>query len=134
MNLISRDTDYAVRALVYLAKTNKKLVSTAELYEELKLPRPSIRKALQILKKKRILKSQRGSGGGFSLIKSPKKIALIDLMNIFQGKIEFSRCFFKRKLCPNREICPIRRKIKNIEKTALKDLSLITMQSLLENK
>ena len=55
MKLITKDTDYAVRAIMYIAGSDKKIVSTAELMENLRLPRPFLRKILQVLVKHRIL-------------------------------------------------------------------------------
>ena len=56
MKLITRDTDYAIRALCFIARFKKKIVSVSELVKVLKIPRPFLRKILQTLNKKRILK------------------------------------------------------------------------------
>ena len=40
MKLITRDTDYAVRAIAFIAESEKEMVSTDELVKELKIPRP----------------------------------------------------------------------------------------------
>ena len=84
MKLITRDTDYAVRALCYMAGTKRQMVSVPDLVKELKVPGPFLRKILQILNKKGVLRSSKGRGGGFMLAGAPKKIFLVDLMEIFQ--------------------------------------------------
>lgn len=131
MKLITRDTDYALRAICFIAKREKKIVSVAELVKELKIPRPFLRKILQILHKKGLLKSYKGYGGGFALAISADKIFLVDLINIFQGPFKLNECFFKKNICPNTKYCKLKRRIDIIEKYVLKDLQTITIRYLL---
>lgn len=131
MKLITRDTDYALRALCFIAKHKKEIVSVAELVEQLKIPRPFLRKILQILNKK-ILKSYKGKGGGFSLAVTPNKIFLVDLIEIFQGPLRLNECFLKKMACPNTKTCALRKKINNIERGVIAELESITLASLLK--
>lgn len=132
MKLITRNTDYAMRALLYMAKKKEASVPASELTDQLKIPRAFLRRILQILSKNKILKSQKGKGGGFVLSVSPDKIGIIDLMKIFQRKIEFSECIFKKEICPNIRTCPMRNKIKNIEGMIVAELKNINIGSLRE--
>lgn len=65
MKLITRDTDYAIRALCFITIGRKEIIPVRELVENLKVPRPFLGKLLQILNKKRLLKSYKGLGGIF---------------------------------------------------------------------
>ncbi len=132
MKLITRDTDYAVRALCYIAENDKKIISVTELVNELEIPRPFLRKILQLLNKKGLLLSHKGQGGGFSLAKKIKRIYLVDLIGIFQGELKLNECFFKKKVCPNIKVCPLKQKIDGIEKYVANQLEQITVASLLE--
>ncbi|MDD5730322.1 MAG: Rrf2 family transcriptional regulator [Candidatus Omnitrophica bacterium] len=132
MKLITRDTDYAVRALAFIAGKKGKIVSAAELVAELGMPRPFLRKILQVLNKKGTLKSFKGKGGGFSLGLSSSKIYLVDLIETFQGPLKLNECFFKKMLCPNRKNCALRRKIGNIESRVVSELKTISLASLLK--
>ncbi len=131
MKLITRDTDYAVRALGYIAGSKERVVSVSELVKELKVPRPFLRKNLQILDKKGILKSYKGKGGGFALAVSPRKISIMDLIKIFQGRFKLNECFFKKHICPNKEICSLKKKIDKIEKYVIRELASINLAYLL---
>jgi len=131
MKLITRDTDYALRALCYIAKKEKKVVSISELVEQLRMPRPFLRKALQILNKKGILHSYKGSGGGFVLSRGTQDISLLGLIEIFQGPLSLNECSFKRKECPEQRKCPLRRKIGLLEKYIISELRNISVASLL---
>jgi Rrf2 family protein len=131
MKLLTRDTDYAVRALCYMAKKGKGVVSCAELFNELKIPRPFLRKILQMLGKRGIVQSCKGIGGGFKLALPAGKIKLSSLMEIFQGPLRSSECFFKKSICPNRATCPLKKKIDSIGKYVESELGSITIGSLL---
>ncbi|MCM8758108.1 MAG: Rrf2 family transcriptional regulator [Candidatus Omnitrophica bacterium] len=131
MRLITRDTDYAIRTLCLMADRPKKVFSVSELTKKLNIPRPFLRKILQILHKNKILEAFKGKGGGFLLKKSIDKIYLLDLMNIFQGRFSLNRCLFKRKPCPRIDTCKLRKRIKKMERYLLDELKKISLGSLL---
>lgn len=132
MKLITRDTDYALRAVCFIAGKEDELVSVADLVKELKIPRPFLRKILQVLNKKKILKSYKGRGGGFLLGRPAEKIFLIDLIKIFHGPPKLNECLFKKLPCLNRKTCALKKKIDRIEKRVISGLQSITLSSLLE--
>ncbi|MBU0548219.1 MAG: Rrf2 family transcriptional regulator, partial [Candidatus Omnitrophica bacterium] len=121
MKLITRNTDYALRAICYISK-NKNIVTVDELVKRLGVPRPFMRKILQQLNKKRILDSYKGQGGGFKLKAIPGKIHIIEIMRIFQGHVTLSGCFLKKDICPNKGKCVLRKKIRLIEENVFKQL------------
>ncbi len=134
MKLITRDTDYAVRALCFIAKSKEKIVPASMLVNKLRIPRPFLRQILQALNKKGILKSYKGLGGGFQLAISPNQIFLVDLIKIFQGPLRLNVCIFKKKICPNKNICMLRAKINIIEKEVILELGSISIASLLNGR
>ena len=134
MKLITRDTDYALRALCFIAKHKKEIVPVSQLVEELKIPRPFLRKILQVLNREKILKSYKGQGGGFLLAVPARKITLMRLINIFQGPFRLNECFFKKELCPNTAKCGLKQRIDRIEKHLVKELSAINIGCLLEGR
>ncbi|MCX5711437.1 MAG: Rrf2 family transcriptional regulator [Candidatus Omnitrophica bacterium] len=131
MKLITRDTDYALRAVCFIVK-NKKMVSVSDLVRELKIPRPFLRKILQVLNKKGIVRSFKGRGGGFTLGLRPEKIYLLDLLRIFQGPLKLNECTLNKKKCPKISVCPLSSKLNNIEKHVIKELKSITVASLIK--
>jgi Rrf2 family protein len=130
MKLITRDTDYALRALVYIALRKNRVVSASELVSRLKIPRPFLRKLLQRLNKKGIVKSYKGQGGGFTLASDAKQILLTDLIETFQGRLQLNECLFKKRRCPDIGRCPLHSEIEDIEKDMLLKLSFINLASL----
>ena len=132
MKLITRDTDYAVRAICFIARRREGLVSVSELVRALRIPRPFLRKILQILNKKGVLSSYKGRDGGFTLALTPKRIFLLDLIKIFQGPLIINECLFKKAPCPDIGTCKLRKKIDSIQKYAISELKGVTLASLLE--
>ena len=134
MKLITRDTDYALRAVCFIAKQNSKIVPVSRMIKELKMPGPFLRKILQVLNRKGILKSHKGQGGGFSLGIPTEKIYPVKLAEIFQGPLKLNDCIFKRKPCPSVKVCALSAKLERIEEIVKKELSLITIASLMKGR
>lgn len=130
MKLITRNTDYALRALCYISK-HKTVVAVDELVSKLGVPRSFMRKILQQLNKKRILVSFKGQGGGFKLKLSAEKIYIIEIMHIFQGQVALNGCFLKKNVCPNKGKCVLGKKLRYIEDNVFKQLKEITIASLI---
>jgi Rrf2 family protein len=132
MRLINRDTDYAVKALLHIARNGALRIPVADLADTLGIPYPFLRKILQILSVGGILASSKGKGGGFELALPPEKIYLTDLIHIFQGPVKLAECVFKDKICPDIKTCPLRKKILKVRRLVLSELRSITIASLLE--
>lgn len=130
MKLITRNTDYALRAICYIAK-QKNVVTVTELVKALGVPRPFMRKILQQLSKNKILESYKGQKGGFKLKLLPEKIFIIQIMRIFQGQVGLNGCFLKKNICPDRGKCILRKKIHRIEDNVLGQLRQIDIASLI---
>ena len=130
MKLITRNTDYALRAICYIAK-HKEIVTVTELIRKLGVPGPFMRKILQQLNKGKILKSYKGQGGGFKLRITPENIYIIKIIRIFQGEVRLDSCFLKKNICPNKGKCILRKKIHIIEDNVFKQLEQISIASLI---
>ncbi|MDP8259458.1 MAG: Rrf2 family transcriptional regulator [Candidatus Gygaella obscura] len=134
MKLITRHTAYAVGAILFAAKSKEDIISVEKFFKGTNIPRAFLRKILQILSKKKIFKSFKGKEGGFCLEVDPKKILLIDIANIFQGRLKISECFFRKKLCSNQSTCALKMKIDHIEKIVIRELETVTIGSFLKDK
>ena len=134
MKLITRNTDYAVRALCCITEQKQEVISADQLVKSLEMPRPFLRKILQTLNKEGLLNSSKGKGGGFALAVSPGKINLIDVMKIFQGPIRLNECKFKKSDCPYIGDCLLKKKIDEIEKEVIAKLKAITIASIIKKE
>ncbi len=134
MKLITRNTDYAVRALCFIAEQKQEVISAGQLVKSLEIPHPFLRKILQSLNKEGLLNSSKGKGGGFTLALPPEKISLMDVMKIFQGPIRLNECKFKKSDCPHISDCLLKKEIDGIEKEVIVKLKVITIASIIKKE
>jgi len=134
VKLITRNTDYAVRALCCIAEQKQEVISADQLVKSLKMPRQKKKKILQTLNKEGLLNSSMGKGGGFALAVSPGKIILTDVMEIFQGPIKLNECKFRKSDCPYISDCFLKKKIDEIEKEVIVKLKAITIASIIKKE
>ncbi|MGM0366556.1 MAG: RrF2 family transcriptional regulator [Actinomycetota bacterium] len=134
MKLITRDTDYAIRALKKIGEESNAVYPVAELAEKLKIPRPFLRKILQKLASEGIMNSYKGKGGGFSLARDVDDIYVTQVMEAFQGEFELSECIFKKGICPSADSCVMRKKIMSIQDLVQNELEKITIGQLIKEE
>ncbi len=134
MKLITRDTDYAARALIFMVSSGQKRVSVTDIVKALKIPKPFLRKVLQILNKNGIIESHKGKGGGFVLARKADAIFLVELIEIFQGPLKLNECLFKKRPCPERFTCGLNKKLGELERYVINKLKTVTIASLADNK
>ncbi|MDD3905608.1 MAG: Rrf2 family transcriptional regulator [Candidatus Omnitrophica bacterium] len=134
MKLFTRNTDYGIRALCFIAKKDGDIVSVSELVRALKIPKPFLRKILQSLTGKGFVRSYKGVGGGFALKMSANKLYIMKVAKAFQGPLSLTECLLKKELCPNRRICPLKERIDKIEKYMMSELDSITIAELIKSQ
>ncbi len=78
--MISATAQYALRAVVYLAKKKTGYVSRSEIAEATMVPHDYLLKVLNELDAAGVVESRRGPGGGYRLTKSPDKITTLDVV------------------------------------------------------
>jgi Rrf2 family transcriptional regulator, nitric oxide-sensitive transcriptional repressor len=77
--MISQTVEYALRAVVYLAKEAEPR-TTGQIAGATQVPAPYLSKVLQGLSKAGIVRSQRGVGGGITLIPTPDALTILDVV------------------------------------------------------
>jgi len=111
--MLSSSCKYGIRAVTYIASKSKNnaKIGIKQISEDLNLPTPFLAKILQLLAKQKILSSSKGPHGGFSLLKDPKKITLLDIVLTIDGSDFFNNCVIHNTTCKcvddERMICPI---------------------------
>lgn len=105
---ITRQADYAVRAVLYLARlgTNQR-AATSQVAKEQKIPPSFLAKIISQLSIAGLLNTSRGARGGVSLARDPAQISLIDVVEAIDGPIKLNECVGAGDTCELSEDCPI---------------------------
>jgi Rrf2 family protein len=104
---ISRSSEYAIRALAYIALAGDRWVLNREIAKELSLPPQFLTKILGVLAREGLLESQRGRTGGFRLARSAKKIRLLEIVDPFDRLSSKEPCVLGQSVCDSSEPCPL---------------------------
>jgi Rrf2 family iron-sulfur cluster assembly transcriptional regulator len=111
--MLSNSCRYGIRAVIYLASqpvSNGK-TGIRKISNDLNLPEAFLAKILQQLAKHKILSSSKGPHGGFSLLKDPRKITLLDIVNTIDGNDVFTDCVMHNGSCEgvkkDKKHCPL---------------------------
>ena len=136
--MLSNSCRYGIRAVIYLAsqpssggKTGIKKISS-----DLNLPTQFLAKILQQLAKQKILSSSKGPHGGFSLLKDPKKITLLDIINTIDGNDIFTNCVMHNGSCESagkdKNQCPLHEDYEKTRTDLIKLFSSKTIDELVK--
>lgn len=107
--VITRATEYAIRALLYLSLHPKgQIVYKKDICKSQNVTPAFLTKILQPLIKNGIVGSQRGVGGGFFLLLDPAQITLLDVVRSQEGPIILNHCLADSGDCEKSDVCPVR--------------------------
>lgn len=132
MKMLTKNTDYAIRALLLLSLAKDNFLPASQIAKKEKIPYQFLRRILQHLIKHKLVVSREGIKGGFKINVSPDSLAMDRIIKIFQGEITLSDCMFRKKICTNRKVCVLRPEIKRIEKMVTKEFRKLTLAALLK--
>ncbi len=103
--MFSQTTDYALRAVVCLAAHHGKPQTTEQIAQFAEVPAGYLSKVLQTLGRAGIVSAQRGVGGGYTLVKSPEELTVLEVVNAVDPIERIHCCPLGRsehgvRLCP----------------------------------
>lgn len=106
---ITRQADYAVRAVLHLAKAgNAERSATSTIAKEQNIPPSFLAKIISQLSVAGLLHTSRGARGGVTLARDPKDISLLEVVEAIDGPIQLNECVSDSGACTFEENCPIK--------------------------
>lgn len=106
--IITRATEYAIRAVLYLAhQTPGEIVLKKDICDTQNITPAFLTKIFQPLIKAGIVGSRRGVGGGFYLNREPSEITLYDIFVAQEGELYVNHCLIHKGYCTRDSICPV---------------------------
>ena len=135
MDVVRRNTDYAVRLMVNLARQyGHGPVSTRVAASEEGVSYPLACKLMQKLHGSKLIDSCMGPKGGFNLGRTPSKITLLEVVEAIQGPISLNRCLLSSDACARQISCSVRAKLAGVQETIVSSLAGITFDDLSQSK
>lgn len=127
--MLSKKTKYAIKALVVLGKNyGKDPMQISRIAAGERIPKKFLEQILLDMRNAGLLYSKKGAGGGYSLIKDPKEIYLVQVLRITGGPIALLPCvsinFYQRcEECIEEKTCGIRDVFVDVRNASLKILT-----------
>jgi Rrf2 family protein len=106
---ITRQADYALRAMIYLAKLDPtQRAATSQIAEEQHIPPSFLAKIISQLSIAGLIHTSRGARGGVSMARSPEEVSVLEVVEAIDGPISLNDCTGDPSACPFGEDCPLR--------------------------
>ena len=105
---ITRQADYAVRAVLYLARKGDQRIATSSIAEEQHIPPSFLAKIISQLSIAGLLHTSRGARGGVTLARDPKDVTLLEVVEAIDGPIQLNECVENASACSFTHACPMR--------------------------
>jgi Rrf2 family protein len=106
---ITRQADYAVRAVLYLARMEpNQRAATSQVAQEQHIPPSFLAKIISQLSIAGLLHTSRGARGGVTLAREPEAITLLEVIEAIDGPIMLNECVSDNSICTFDDDCPLR--------------------------
>ena len=130
---INRQTDYAVRVILALAKREPGTrLSSSAIQQEMLIPPSFMARIVAKLAQDGLVVTFAGRDGGLSLSRPPEAITLKDVLEAFEGPVMLSECMeaHGEDDCPFRSNCPVRTKWGRAQVAFMRELASISFADL----
>ncbi len=132
---ITRQADYAVRAVLFLAEQNGAgRAPTSQIAREKKIPPSFLAKIVSQLSVAGMVQTSRGARGGVALAKEPKDISLLEVVEAIDGPITLNECVIDPEGCTFGDDCPVRRVWCDAQERLVSDLAATSFADLLNHR
>ena len=130
---INRQTDYAVRVILSLAKNGEGArLSSADIQQEMLIPKAFMIRIVAQLSREGLINTFPGREGGLMLPRPASQITLRDVVEAFEGPILLSACLQVKGEddCPFQSNCPVRPKWGRVQVAMMREMASITFEDL----
>jgi Rrf2 family transcriptional regulator, nitric oxide-sensitive transcriptional repressor len=129
--MLPKTAEYALRAVVWLARDPERPASADVLSEHTKVPRRYLHTVLQELVKGKLVNSRSGPGGGYVLAKPARSITILDVVNAVAPLERIRRC--PLGLRSHTKLCPLHRELDNVYAASEEALRRVTIAQLVSS-
>jgi Rrf2 family nitric oxide-sensitive transcriptional repressor len=130
--MLSQTVEYALRAMVVLAKADDSARTARAVADIAKVPLDYLFKVMQSLSRAGLVIAQRGKRGGFSLARGPAQITILDVVNAVDPLGRIDSCPLKLKSHEFR-MCALHRRLDSALAIMEQAFASTTLSELLES-
>ncbi len=135
--IFSRASEYAIQAMLYLAKREmmdgKKLIQTREIAESHTIPYHFLAKIVQDLAKADLIVSLKGPSGGIGLAHDSKEISVLEIVRSVDNIQYVTDCVVGYEKCSSESPCPLHYEWEKIRNVIFNLIREKTLRELVEN-
>ncbi|MEW5687834.1 MAG: Rrf2 family transcriptional regulator [Pseudomonadota bacterium] len=132
---LSLHTDYALRALIYLASMREPSATAGAIAASYRISQNHLVKVLQRLRTLGYVETTRGRGGGVRLAKAPADIGLGEVVRRTEDLGEIVECFNpETNTCPVAPVCLLPRRLNEAMEAYLAVLDRYTIADVSANR
>lgn len=129
----NRETDYAIRVILALAKYPPgEIIPSGVIRQEMILPKSFSLQIISRLVHLNLIKAYPGRNGGIQLAQPPAEITLYDVIYGMEGPIYLSECLEEDHHCQLEADCPVQEYWKGLQKKMEIELKEADFQKLAE--
>jgi Rrf2 family protein len=107
--MFSQTAEYALRAVVFLAAQEGEPRTTEQIAKATRVPTGYLAKVMQGLGRARLVQSQRGLGGGFTLTRPAEELTVLDVIQAVDPIERIRSCPLGIK--DHLNLCPLHRRL-----------------------
>ncbi len=100
-------TDYAIRALIYLAAHPEDRVKASEIAHEMEIAEPILRQVMGELQRANLVASRSGPHGGYRLARNPADVTLLEIIEAMEGPTSLHECALRGGPCHWEDVCAV---------------------------
>ncbi len=130
---ITRQADYAMRAVAYLANLGPdRRAATSQIAEEQQIPPSFLAKIVSQLSVAGLLQTSRGARGGVSLARTPEDISFLEVVEAIDGPILINECVIDHSACTFGDSCALRPVFCDAQADLVNRLEATTFESVIQ--
>ena len=132
---ITRQADYALRAMLFLARLEPgQRAATSQIAEDQEIPPSFLAKIISQLSIAGLIHTSRGARGGVSLARKVDDVSLLDVVEAIDGPITLNECTQDPDACSFGETCPLHTVWCETQADLVKKLKAATFDKLLADE
>lgn len=131
---VSKSARYALYAVLDMARALDEPVTVGQVAERYRIPESALAKVFQQLVRSGIAVGTRGIGGGYRLARPPRKVTVLDVMDVFERSRRGQPCLLGDPGldCERDRACSLGRLFAEVDELILSTYASVTFETLVK--